>query len=218
MNNKIIIGIIIVILIVLGFFVFRGNDSGDENSEVASDNESVSNNEAEIERGEKSIRELMASGSAVKCDYSYADEGLASEGTMYASEGKMRANFTSQTDGQNIKSNMISDGEYFYTWADGSTSGFKMKVEADAAAETDTDQNQADLDQKVDYECERWSEDGSMFNPPGSVTFSDYSQMMMQPESTNSSDANDAKAMQCAACDSLTGDSKAQCLSALSCN
>ncbi len=175
------------------------------------------------EGGMKSLKDLLSSGVAQKCTYSTADESGNSEGVTYVSGGKVRGDFTTVASGKTMTSHMISDGKTSYVWSDGEKNGFKMTVTEEATGDVETDysdtstSSQADLNQQADYKCSGWVVDGSVFTPPTTVTFTDFSQMYA-PASAAPAQGGSGDSSQCSYCNALTGDDKTQCLTALKCN
>lgn len=176
--------------------------------------------------GPKSLKDLLTSGVAQKCEFSTTDDSGTSEGVTYISGGKMRGDFSSTYSGKKTLSHMIVDGKTNYIWTDGEKTGFKTTIEDDDSSDipaTDPATGQfstqgADLDQKADYKCSAWVVDGSYFTPPSNVTFSDLSEMFKAPSGENPvPGAGGGASGQCSVCDSLDGEDKTSCLSALGC-
>ena len=138
----------------------------------------------------------------------------------------MRGDFESEINGQRMISHMISKDDTSYNWQDGQTTGFMMKIDPDTLSPGDDEKNNGlpdseknqpiDPDKVVDYKCSPWNADNSLFNPPQNIKFTDYSSMM--PPSAGRDTPNKQTEDPCSACDSLTGDAKSQCLSALNCS
>src|SRR3989344_7392340 len=144
---------------------------------------------------QKSISELIASGVPQKCAFESTDETSANSGTVYVGNGAMRGDFTSPVDDKIVMSHMIIRDNKSYIWMDDTTTGFMTALNA-PAPQTQTQPNSVDADQKLNYSCESWSVDASLFNLPTTVTFSDLSALT----GTDTGDT-DLKAIQCAACD-----------------
>jgi len=217
MNKKvlgIIIGVIAVIALV--FFFMSGDKGADNGTSTTDDNASA----------QQSLSELLASGRSQTCTFSDATDSGSYTGTVYVGAGKMRSDFDTTANGQTTKAHMIVDGQTSYTWMDGMMQGYKMAFDAQAQVDTSSQQAALDPEKKVDYRCDSGSVNSAMFDLPSGVTFSDFSSMMPQvpaggtgtEASGSTSGSADLKAMQCAACDSLTGDEQTQCKAALSCN
>lgn len=213
MNNKIIIGIAVVIAIAVGVYLMAGSDGTD----LASDNMSAeSATQASVENS--SIKSLIENGENHQCTFSTTEEGYQSSGTVYTADGKMRGDFTSEVNGVKTMSHMIYDGSVSYVWTDGSNSGFKMALDANAQAQG---QNQAmDPNKNYKFDCERWSPDNSKFETPSGVQFSDLGAMTGGAAAgaaagANASSSASTKAMQQQICSSLSEPAKTQCLNAI---
>lgn len=199
----IIIGIIIVILIVLGL-IFMGGKGTDEvvDNSVAGTEESVSE--------QQSLKDLMARTQT--CEFSDSSiAGVTSSGKVFIDAGKIRGDFTTVANGQTSAGHMIVKDNTTYVWMDGQTTGFKMAFDAQANAQAQQSAQQSiDANKKLNYDCDSWNADSSVFNLPSGVTFNSMG-------TVGAGASADVKVMQCNACNSLSGDQKAQCRAALAC-
>lgn len=202
------VALVVLVLAIAGYFYFGKSKGGTMMGDTPA--------------GMKSLKELITSGVSQKCTFSVTGESGVSEGTNYVSGGNVRGDFTNTYQGKETVSHMISDGKTSYVWTEGEKTGYKMSVseetkESQDGTTDDTMGNEANLDQKMDYNCSSWVPDNSLFSPPSDVTFTDLSEMMMQETSSESPSMMEDTSSQCSYCDSLSGDSKTQCLSALNC-
>lgn len=165
--------------------------------------------------------ELMALGENYTCAYDLTDEsGNISSGVVYVSDSgdKMNGEFTYiAVGGKETQSNIIRDGQTNYIWSSNWEQGFKTEVTptdttlfdtgSETSVETGFDENEA-----IDFTCERWTVDESMFTPPAEIEFLDISATAaaLQEQVDTSID--------CSVCEQLpAGDSRDQCLQGLSC-
>ncbi len=208
MNNKAVIGIIAVVVI-LGaiFFATRGNKSDVASNGATAESATGANME------NTSIKSLIDAGGSRKCTFKTTEAGAESSGTVYASDGKMRGDFTSMIEGKETMSHMIYDGTTSYIWMDGQASGFKMTLDkSDVAAE----QNQSvDVNKNYEFDCNSWSKDNSKFEVPSNIQFSDFSGLAGAAANMNVNTGADTKALQQAACANLPEPAKTQCLAAV---
>ena len=129
----------------------------------------------------------------------------------------MRSDFSTVSNGKTTTMHMIIDGKDSYTWLDGMETGFMMSLSTTKPANVNAQSQGVDPDKKVDYACQPWIADASLFVVPSDVKFTDYS-AMMQGSAGATMNANTNTTMnKCAVCDSLTGDSKTQCKTAMGC-
>jgi len=149
------------------------------------------------------------------CEFS--DNTSGSSGKVYVSAGKMRGDFATVVNGEVAASHMYSDGKTMYIWMDGSEMGFKSSIEVTGTPIPEPTgsqtQTKMDIDEEVDYNCQPWTADDSMFKLPANIEFKDLSAMMALPTGAMMPVEDD----KCSACNSLSGDAKAQCLTALGC-
>jgi hypothetical protein len=172
--------------------------------------------------GPQSITDLFAAGKSQQCTFADDTSGAVTNGTIYVGGGKMRGDFMANANGTNVSSHMISDGTTAYTWMEGQSTGYKVIMSTGQGGAT---QNSAaaDANRKLDYKCSSWSVDSAKFNLPAGVNFTDTASMMPQgtpPAPTPGSpppSPQDMKALQCAACNNVAADQRAQCLAALQC-
>lgn len=213
-------GLIVVVLLVLagvGYFYYSKMKAGSGEGAMMGSNE--------VKSGMMSLKDLIAAGVPQKCTFSSTNDSGTNQGTTYVSGGRVRGDFTNTFSGKTTMSHMISDGKTSYIWTDGESTGYKMTVPETSASpgtapssEEPAMSGEGDLNQAADYNCSAWIPDNSMFTPPADVTFSDFSQMM-QPSGAPTAPAmkEGDTSSQCSYCDSLSGDQKTQCLSALNC-
>lgn len=221
MNNRIIAGIVVVIVIIAAVFLVTRNKGA--KTEVASNTEATSQaSSASTESG--SIKSLIAAGKSQKCTYSVqGDSGAASEGTIYVGDGKMRGDFTASS--MSGQTHMINMGDTTYMWSDDGKMAIKMAFDPNAAvanANTGAQTSQsASIEENHDFKCEGWSVDGSKFELPSGVNFTELPNMSAGAAAnagaglSGSSAADQQKAIRTQVCNSLSGIEKEQCLSTI---
>lgn len=209
MNKKLLIGLIIALLLivggVLGFRMFGGKTVSTNDRAVVD-----SNTETGTEEAPASLKDLLQKGVAQKCSFSQSGD-YSSQGNIYVSGGKVRGDFDSLVQGKTTKAHMIVENNTSYLWTDDAPSGFKTSFDINGAVEdldTDTSQpddvsNSFDANADLNYNCTPWVVDDSVFTLPSGVTFADMNAQLQS---------------QCGACESLTGDAKTQCKTALKCS
>jgi hypothetical protein len=120
--------------------------------------------------------------------------------------------------GQTSVSHMIIMDNTNYLWTEGGSTGIKMAFDQNATpapVTSNTATNSFDANALNNYKCSPWIVDSSKFVLPAGVTFRAFS---MPATSASSVPTTGSNSSNCSYCDSLTGDSKAQCLTALKCN
>ncbi len=212
-NKKVIAGVILLLVLIIlgaGYFFFSPKKTASpttENNPVAS--------------APKSLNELLGLGTSQKCTFSSVNGSDTTSGTVYVAGGKMRGDFTSNVSGQSTSSHMIVDGTTSYTWMDGQSTGYKMTFNPETGATPSATGSQTsqgpDLNQKSDYNCSAWTADSSLFTLPADVKFMSLGDLLPTPPSAAGTGTGTSVSSQCSYCDSLTGDSKTQCKSALNC-
>lgn len=209
MNNKVIIGIVVVIIVLLGIFMINRNKSNQ--TEVASNNSSANSaSQTSVESG--SLKSLISAGQTRKCTFKSNESGVDSSGTVYASGGKMRGDFGATVNGKEMMTHMVYDGTMSYVWTEGTTTGFKMALDTNAQASSQN--NSVDPNKNYEFNCEKWSADNSKFELPSNVQFNELP-TMPAGAGAGASGTMDTKAIQQAACANLPEPSKSQCLAAI---
>lgn len=188
-NKNLLIGVVLLLVLGVGGYFFMNKKPA-----------------AIVTSVPTSLKDLLAANLPQKCTFP--------EGTVYISGGKFRGDFSSDVSGKAVVSHMISDSKTSYIWTDGEKQGFKMTItdeaKSQAESQTEVDKNGVDVNAKLDYKCSTWLPDASLFNTPAGVEFTDFSALTAPAAAGSNS-------VQCAACASLTGDDKTQCLAVLNC-
>ena len=161
------------LLIVLGivFFITRSS---------VSDGESVKSNEMNTVQEEPlsgtfsgSMKDLVAKNQSVKCTFNHSTDIDTSSGTVYVAGGKIRGDFdikAKQALGT-FQAHMITDGEYSYVWSSLIAQGFKMPITNSSGQAASAPASGVDYNQSLDYACEPWNVDSSVFAIPTEISF-----------------------------------------------
>lgn len=230
-NNKIAGAVIVVIILLLPGWAYAKNS---KNRNVVNSNEQNTDmKKSENENQAMSLKDLMQ-GKSQKCEVSYESQGSKAMGIVYVSNGKLREDFTNEVSGKTEITHIINDGTTQYMWAnDGAQMALKMPVtemqanQPAAASNQTRNQQTVDFEAKHDYKCDVWNEDQGVFEIPLNIKFTDYGDVMKSAQATPAGSTNgqaevsgssNVKAMQCAACENLSGEQKTQCKAALACN
>ena len=175
-------------------------------------------------QGQGTFKDLMAMGTSQQCDADFTSGQTSSHGTIYLASGKMRGDFSSQNQGNTIQSHMIVKDQTVYNWTEGAgmDMAFKTPVATSTASQGASQSQGANVDQQVNYSCQSWTEDDSMFDLPAGVTFSDQASMMQNMMPTPAPSKTPTKTApssqnECSVCNEVPAGAKAQCMAAYSC-
>lgn len=135
------------------------------------------------------LKNLMARSESLSCTWKKLDDKQDIKGVVHIKGNKFKqevkiSGLTGQDD-KEYTFNAVSDGEWFYTWNNlMPDSGTKFKLsELEAQGQTPDDgqgqATQADLEEKLDYECEPWTGNAD-FKPPSDVKFTDQTSSLKQ--------------------------------------
>lgn len=122
--------------------------------------------------GVSSLSYLIGLKQDLVCSISTTSTVPRRTGTVYVSGGQMRANLSSTVSGQTFKSHMINDGKYLYVWMDSGTNGTKLLSSSSVAGSVVASRGGIDPTANVNFACNPWTVDSSVFTPPTDITFS----------------------------------------------
>lgn len=136
----------------------------------------------------KSLKELVASGVAQKCNWRSETEGNLSEGQMWISGKKFKQEITTTkaattgTVAVVTKATVISDGKYTYMWnSEMGKKGIKMEIKDDETqANTDYENGKVDWNKEFQFECNPTAVSEADLTPPSDVEFSDLGAQLEQ--------------------------------------
>ncbi len=233
MSKKIFIACVVVavVLVIGAFLSLRGTSKpSQENANVPVEEKTTEQDSVALpvsETGRDTMEALMSRQDNLECRISYTGTEGSSEsvGTFFTSRERMRGDFEIEDSGKKILSSMIIVDKKMYSWTE--IDGQKYGMQVDLTELEKIEGNKPDtkepipLNEKVNYECKTWvSIDSSVFEPPTDIVFTDFGQVLKagmeygtsyEGEGTNSAD-------NCAMCQSLPeGESRVQCLKAMSC-
>ncbi|OGY41861.1 MAG: hypothetical protein A2Y82_05390 [Candidatus Buchananbacteria bacterium RBG_13_36_9] len=172
-----------------------------------------------------SIDDLIKQNKNLKCVLQFKEGYDISEATTYVSSNKARSDYKMNISGQPQSSHFISDGTWMYTWIEGmenQASKIKIADLEDMSTQAEAEEQGYDnYQERLDYQCYKWSVDQSIFVPPANINFIDFTEMMktmqQQAEQIQQGGNIDMQSM-CSMCDTLTDASaKTQCKQSLNC-
>ncbi len=223
-NLVIIIAVVAIVggVAIAGYSLSNKTGSGDSidiNDQVKEEGQS------QIETISDSLNGLLSRSVPTKCTLSVGTGEEENEGTMnsviYVANGKMRNNveITKEDGSLFMKMNVISDGEWMYSWSDDeSISGMKMNMAKleELAKGTEIPEGVDDWDKNYDFKCQPWIPvDSSQLTVPVDIEFMDMTEMTtlfqdnMQEMSGNEySEQIDI----CQICEMLPAEQKSECL------
>ncbi len=212
-NLYIVVGLVILVLIGGGAYMMMNKNTSSSPSGTVSEQKPVAGSTV------KSLKDLLTSGVSQKCTFKDKNENIDMDGVTYVTAGKMRTDFNTTVNGKMMTTHMIVEGKTSYIWTENQNTGFKMSFDPQTTETKSnvTQQGSVDINKMIDYNCSSWRGDNTIFAPPASVKFTDYSSMM-GPSSGVKITPEQVVNPGCSACDSLEGDSKTQCRTALKCS
>lgn len=193
MNTKtIVIGIALLLVAAGGYYLVN---SGTESAALPeAENNNVHSVDAEVsdrQQGRGALMAFLGLGRTVMCTFSHEDteNGFSSDGEFYfdGTSKRFRVDSTTRGESDSYVTHMINDGEFAYVWSEGEDETFAMKMSADIHSDVETqdfdgpgesDNRQVNLEEEVEYDCDSWRVDNSLFVPPTNIEFMDMASMM----------------------------------------
>lgn len=167
MNKSALIGgVIVLIIIVILVSVLNNQNPGNNTAAVIESNKS------------SSMRDLLSISNPQKCEFEDTISDVEIHGVVYVADGKMRSDVESTMQGQHATSHMIILDNILHSWVDAFPSGIKMTFGGTASDEV----MGFNPDEKVDFSCEDWSVDESLFVLPSDITFHTVNDFMLQQQ------------------------------------
>jgi hypothetical protein len=190
-----IIYVLVGLVVVGGVWYITTTDTPTEEASTSTDAERATETapdtvEPETLSGFGSLKNILGLGDTIRCEFRSTFEGQTSEGVFYTDGERFRVDSTvTSPESGTITSNMINDGIYTYTWGQSPQGAMAIKMatpeESDPMdwATEDWEANEesyVDFEQEVEYDCDRWNVDTSVFVPPSDVEFVDMEAMMQE--------------------------------------
>jgi hypothetical protein len=156
------------------------------NASTQTSEETTTSDTETSDRG--SLADMFALGNNVRCEYSSTVEGEVSEGTFYTDGERFRVESTYTGTEETVTSNMINDGAFVYTWGNTPNGAMAIKMPVEETEVSNDEQvfmptnsdarSYVNMEEEVEYDCDRWNVDASLFVPPSDVEFTDMEAMM----------------------------------------
>lgn len=174
MNKRIVIGLIILGVVVIGgglFFALTGTKSDSKQS--SNPVNSAEGDKKDSQKAVGSIKTLIGENANRECTFSFADDNGTVNGTAYfANKKQARLNYTHSKDGATTSGSMIITEDSQTFWDNNTKKGFLYKVSASDAPQ----QSQGlDTGKDINFDCKNWTVDASYFTTPGDVMVTDLS-------------------------------------------
>ena len=206
MSRTVLTVVALVAITLLGFGIYSNVSQRSATPSPTAE----SNSDLQTDVQAQSLADFIDSANNQQC--TFTDTEAETSGTIYVANGQLRGDFTSSAEGESVVAHVISNNQEVYLWMDGVDEAYQTSM--DSISELSGELPLGDLispDDDVDYECSPWAVDPAVFELPDK-NFTDLSTLL---EAVGGSENN---ALQCAACDSLSGEVQMQCRAALSCN
>lgn len=218
MNKKIVLILGVLLIFVIGaggFYVMKKSGSKNNNPQSATSAKTTVTPANTTTFG--TLKDLLSGGKSVKCTFSNKTEGVSVDGTVYAAGGKMRGDFKTVASKTTVNGHIIVDSSNSYFWTDMSNQGFKMAVTGESVNPS-LENKSLDINQKLNYSCENWSKDNSVFALPSNITFKTLTVPTVSQGQSGGNSTGGATTNQCAACDGIpAGSARDACRTQLNC-
>lgn len=167
--------VVVVAILAVGIFVTLRKSKISGNSAISEITKEETNTSVETGGGKISIRDLVAKGIPQKCTLEYSDGEMTTSSETWIKDGKFKQimQVSSPESGKRVV-NTISDGDYVYTWEDGSSNGNKIKIEKSVESqETNRETVDLQMNDQFEYKCAPAAIVEADFSLPANVEFKD---------------------------------------------
>lgn len=184
--QNLLITVFVIVLVVGGAWYFI--EQNDDYKAAPNNGQQVTKTKSDRAKdlsGFGSFSDLIEKDLDLACDFEMvsSDTKAAVAGTIYISEGKLRADFAMEQAGEVYESHFLHDDTHSYTWTTSSLGTFAFMSPLDGtsgAGDTATVNRNIDFSQEVDYECRVWTVDEAVFLPPADVEFLTTADMTLE--------------------------------------
>jgi len=152
----------------------ENNMADDETHSQETEKESVENN---VEQFTGSLKELVKRDKALHCTYEGTMNGDTTKQDIYLAGDTYRIDVVTTLNGEEMRSHMINDGEWIYSWNSITEQGMKMShdfIEEQGGSEDIS----VDMEDVSTYSCKSWSKDSSLFSVPSDIPFMNFDELM----------------------------------------
>lgn len=176
--KNIVWGVIAILVIVLGVWMYKSRDTPSE--AVVSDTTTTTDTTTTggtSSTGTQTFKSLFSEKGNFICVYEQVDPKYRSTNTIYLSDGKMRAEFRTSSSTGSLANLMVYDGMNLYVWKEGMTVGVRTQPRSvsELPSVIPTDITSAAVlgtsPKNVSYDCHAWSKDASLLVKPAYVKF-----------------------------------------------
>lgn len=167
MKTSTAVGALVAVVVLAGGVYLLMRNSAPANTSESTQTTNTNSTQGGTFSG--SMQDLAARGGEWKCTVASNTNGTASQGTVYVSGNKMRADFTVS----GYEAHMISDGSYSYSWSSAAPQGVKVKVAQGASAGPASGQG-VDTNTAYSYNCAPATAEAALFVPPTTVNFMSF--------------------------------------------
>lgn len=191
MNTK-IIGVIVAVILLLGIggaYFLNQNKTATQKSE--------SETTTTTENKTSSLLDLLSLGKNQVCTFNTTSSNSNVEGTFYIAGEKLRGNFKTTVDEKTEEMSMIRDGNTTYIWGPSLPTGIKMTLSLDDISSNEQTNQYVNTTEKLNYDCNDWIVDSSLFTPPSNIKFSELPSSLL-PKTTGTTTNNQSDSNLCA--------------------
>jgi len=171
--------LIILIIVVLGFFYLRQGQLPKTNLTQTNQTQQLNNQTNQNKTGViESIKDALTKNLSFKCQYQ--PEGISEVVTMYFKGGKIRSEYSSNSEIKNIA---IVDNKKVWNWQPKEKKGVVFSIDLFKGKESSDNQsfNQEEMikeAEKYRQNCQVQNLPNSLFEPPADIKFQDMDEMM----------------------------------------
>jgi len=147
--------------------------------------------------------DFIKGGMSEVCNFVTNVEGSLTTGTLYAGNGKIRADFVTTTSSGTYQQHMVVDSYLVYLWTNIDNKGVKFIAKEISDGKSLKDSFGAD-----NVSCQEWRVDNNVFQLPPQIVFSEISQNtlidnLIKENSNNNANTENVNNNLCSSCEAL---------------
>jgi hypothetical protein len=181
MNKNILIGVVVVVLVLLGWALYKRSPSSVSTNELATSTTQVNPTSVtpgtSLPNSANSFPVLFNQAGSHECKYEQVSNNSRSFNSIFIADGKMRGEFRTTTNGVTTASLMVYNAPTLYIWQEGKPTGTKtvLKSVADLPVVIPKDLTSGAVLgsglNSVGWDCHDWIKNSALLTPPTYVKF-----------------------------------------------
>lgn len=162
-----------------------------------------------------SLKQLLQATTPRICTFNSTQSDAQSSGTVFVANGMLRGDFVSTINNQTVNSHLIVKDNTSYVWTDQLQEG--VKVSMHQLDNKNPEDQPINLDEKMKYDCQTWTQEEKVFALPEGIEFQDFSTILQSLNKTKTNTQSSGITDACNSCEQVPENARQQCRKALGC-